>query len=137
MADLSLTAANIVPGAGAKIAHGTAGATITAGQAVYLDSSDNRYKLADCDSATAAVRVPAGIAVNSAATGQPVAVQYGGELAMGSVLTAAATYYLSATAGGIAPLADLGTGDYTVILGTAKSATVLTIDIHASGAALA
>ena len=42
MADLTITAANVVPGAGARITNGTAGATVTAGQVVYLDPADNR-----------------------------------------------------------------------------------------------
>jgi hypothetical protein len=137
MADLSLTAANVVPGSGAVIVHGTAGATITAGQVVYLDSADNRYKLADCDNATAAIRAAVGIAVNGAASGQPIAIQIGGELALGTVLTAGVAYYLSPTAGGIAPIADILSGDHTVLVGLAKSTSILTVSVKASGAALA
>jgi hypothetical protein len=65
MADLTITAASVLAGSGAKKVNGTAGATITAGQAVYLDSADNEYKLADNDSATAAVRTVAGIALHA------------------------------------------------------------------------
>lgn len=137
MADLSLTAANIVPGAGAKLTYGTAGASITAGQTVYLDPADNRYKLADCDNASATVRAAVGIAVNTAANGQPLAVQIGGELAMGAVLSAGVAYYLSPVAGGIAPVADIQTGDHTVIVGMARTTSILTVGVRASGAALA
>lgn len=137
MADLSLTAANVVPGSGARITTGTAGATITAGQVVYLDAADNRFKLADADSGTAGVRVPFGIAVNGAAAGQPLSVQTAGNLALGAVLTAGVAYYLSPTAGGIAPVADLLTGDYPTILGIAASTSVLKVDIQPSGVALA
>ena len=77
--DLSITAANVAPSSGAQYADGTAGATITAGQAVYLDTSANTYKLADCD-ATAATAVIAGIALNGASSGQPIKIQTAGTI---------------------------------------------------------
>ncbi len=135
MADLSVTAANVIAGSGAKIVNGTAGATVTAGQVVYLDSTDSKFKLADCDSATAAVRSPAGIALNGAANGQPLAICTSGPLTIGATMTAGVTYYLSPTAGGIAPVADILTGDYPVIMGLATSATVLNVKIQEAGVA--
>jgi hypothetical protein len=136
MADLSVTAANVVVGTGAKIRHGTAGATIEAGEVVYLDAADSKFKLADADSATAAIRSPAGIALNGAANGQPLAICTGGPLTIGATLSVGATYYLSPTAGGIAPAADILSGDYPVILGLATSATVLNVKIQEAGVAL-
>lgn len=136
MADLSITASAVVPGTNATVEHGTAGATITAGQVVYRDVSDGKYKLADSDSATAAVRVPRGVALNGGADGQPLAIARSGDVTVNAVLTAGTAYYLSATAGGIAPLADLTTGDDVVLLGLAKSTTVLALDIQVSGATL-
>lgn len=133
MADLSLTASAIVAGSGAYVLSGTAGATITAGQAVYLDSSDSKYKLADCDSATAAVRDVVGIALNGASDGQPIDIITEGDLTVGSVLTGGIPYFLSPNAGGICPIADIAVGDYYTIIGIAKSATVLSVKIHASG----
>ena len=56
MADLTLTAASVLAGSNATTRLGTAGATITAGQVVYFDDTTNTFKLADTDSATAAVR---------------------------------------------------------------------------------
>lgn len=135
MADISITAANVVS-AGAAVAYGTAGATITAGQMVYLDPTDNRYKLADNDSATAAVRLPAGMALNGASSGQPLAIAPSGPVTIGAVLTAGVAYYLSSTAGGICPVADLGVGDYPTIIGIATSTSILNINIHPSGVAL-
>jgi hypothetical protein len=136
MADLTITAASVLPGTGAKIVEGTAGAAVTAGQVLYLDSSTNTYKLADCNSATAAVRSPAGIALNGAASGQPVAVQTAGPITIGATLTAGVGYWLSGTAGGIRPVADNTTGDYPVILGLATSTTVINIKIQEAGVAL-
>lgn len=137
MADLSITAANVQRAAGARTANGTAGATIAAGQVVYLDTAAGTYKLADCDSATAAVRSPAGIALNSASSGQPVEVLTSGGITIGATVTAGVAYYLSPTAGGICPVADLLTGDYPTIIGIATSASVIDVRIHQSGVALA
>jgi hypothetical protein len=136
MADLTITAASVLPGTGAKIVEGTAGASVTAGQVVYLDSSANSYKLADCNSATAAVRSPAGIALHAASTGQPLAVATAGAVTIGATLTAGVAYYLSGTPGGIRPVADNTTGDYPVILGIATSTTVLNVKIQEAGVAL-
>lgn len=136
MADLSITAGSVVPGSGSIRRRGVAGEAIAAGQMVYLDPADGTYKLADCDSATAAARSPAGIAVNSAGDGQPVTLVESGDVTLGSVLTAGTAYFLSGTAGGIAPVADLLTGDYPVIVGIARSASVLRIGLLESGVAL-
>ena len=137
MADLSITAANVIADSSARLRTGTACATITAGQIVYLDPTDNRYKLADCDSATAAVRSPAGMALHGALSGQPLTIAEGGPVALGAILTAGVAYYLSPTAGGVCPVADLSAGDYPTILGIASSTSVLKLRIHEAGAVLA
>lgn len=133
MADITITAANVLPGANARTEHGTFGATITQGQAVYRDSSDGKYKLADTDSATAEVKVPRGIALNAGSNGQPATIQTNGDITIGATLTAGTAYYLSPVAGGIAPLADVAIGDDYTLLGLAKSTTVLALDIQVSG----
>lgn len=134
MSDLSITAANVLSGAGAQIAHGVAGAAVTAGQSVYLDTAANSYKLADSNGA-AALRTPTGFALNGAAAGQPLAVQTDGDITIGATLTPGATYYQSDTPGGICPVADVGSGEYFCIVGVAKSASVLSIGIQPSGVA--
>lgn len=136
MADLSITAANVIAGVGARKALGTAGATITAGKVVYLDAADNEYKLADTDSATEAVRSPAGIALNGASDGQPLVVLEEGPITIGATMTAGTVYYLSPNAGGIAPVADILAGDYPVIIGIATSTTVLNVNIQEAGVAI-
>jgi hypothetical protein len=137
MADLTITAASVVAGSNARKVTGTAGATVTAGQVVYLDASDNKYKLADCDSATAAVRSPAGIALHGASANQPLTIQIAGSITIGATVTAGVAYYLSATAGGICPVADLASGDYPVLIGLATSAALVNIDLQEAGVALA
>lgn len=135
MVDLVITAANVVPGANATVRNGSAGATIAAGEVVYLDSATSTYKLADANGA-AALRSPRGIALNGASAGQPLAVAEGGDVTLGVVLTAGVAYYLSGNPGKIAPVADLVAGHYPVILGIATSTSVLNLKIHESGVSL-
>lgn len=136
MADLSITAGNVVAGASAAKRNGTAGATITAGQVVYLDASDRKYKLADADA------VPTGgfralfIALNGASNNQPITVMAEGPVVIGATVTAGTAYYLSPTAGGIAPLGDVLSGDTVSLLGVATSATTLQFKPIISGVTL-
>jgi hypothetical protein len=136
MADLTITAANVVADPAAHLAYGKAGVAITAGQVVYFDTPSNSYKLADDNSATAAARSPDGIATNGAAVGQTLGVAKSGRITIGATLAPGTSYYLSKNAGGICPFADLGTGEYASSLGIATSTTVLKLDIQESGAAL-
>lgn len=133
MADISITAASVVAGSTASVKHGTAGATITAGQVVYEDAATGKYLLADADSATAGATEPYGIALNGASLNQPLAVARGGPVTIGATLTAGVAYYLSNTAGGICPVADVGTGEDVVLIGLATSAAILDVDIQITG----
>lgn len=126
MADVAITAASVVPGANAVYRDGIAGATITAGQVCYVDATDGRVKLADAN-ASATTANPVGIAVNGASSGQPVRLvvedddfTIGGTVAKG-------VYVLSATAGGIAPVADVTTGWYPVVVGVAISTSKVVV----------
>jgi hypothetical protein len=136
MADLVITAANVAAGTGARTTTGTAGATITAGQVVYQDPADNKYKPSDCNGASAAIRSVAGIALNGASAGQPLTILLSGPLTPGATLTPGVAYYLSANPGGICPVADLIAGCYPTILGIATSATALDVLVHPAGVSL-
>jgi len=136
MADLSVTAASVISGSGSTKVLGTAGATITAGKTVYHDTADDKYKLADCDSTTAALRSPAGIALNGASDGQPLVVHTDGPITIGATLVPGIAYYLSPNPGGICAVADVLSGDHTIILGMATSSTVLDVNIQESGVAI-
>lgn len=134
MAAISITAADVVRGANARTQNADFGATVTQGQVVYTDSADNKYKLADADSATAAARAPSGIALNAGSNGQPGTIQTQGDITIGATLTPGLPYFLSPdTPGGIALIADVAVGDDYVQIGIAKSASVLTIDIQVTG----
>ena len=136
MADLSITTASVVADPSAARTSGQAGEAIAAGKAVYLDPMTRKWQLADSNSATAAARKAAGVALNTSALNQPVTVCTAGPVTIGATLTPGAPYYLSETPGGIQPGADLGTGENICQIGLAASATVLNIAIQAPGITL-
>ena len=133
MADISITAANVVPGTGAVLSQGLAGEAITAGQAVALNPTTNTYFKADNDNATTALRTPAGICVVGANSGGPLLFQTAGELTIGATLTPGVPLFVSATAGGICPLADLTTGRTVQQLGLSKTAAIFTVQLNPLG----
>lgn len=131
MTDLSITAANVVPGATCRTVQGTAAETITAGQPVYLNAAG---KWAKADSDAAGLQDASGIALTGSALNQPIVVAKVGAVTIGATLVAGDPYYVSSTAGGICPFADLSNGEKVVQLGVATSTTVLNIDIQNTGA---
>ncbi|MDI1261740.1 MAG: hypothetical protein PS018_00590 [bacterium] len=135
MVDLTITAANVVANGG-TIENGRTGVAVTAGQAVYRVAATGLYALADCDSATAEARIPTGIALHSASPNQPLSILKAGDLTIGATLTPGLAYYLSPTPGGICPVADVLTGDTVVLMGLAKSASMLGVGIIVTGVTL-
>lgn len=136
MADLTITPGSVIAGSDAVTDRGYCGETITAGQAVYKEAATGYWKKADSDSATAEVRASIGIALNGGSVGQPIIVQRGGSVTIGATLTPGLAYYLSKTAGGICPVADIASGGYAEIIGIATSASVLALDFKQSGVAV-
>lgn len=136
MADLTVTAASVLPGANAIVRQGTAGETIAAGKVVTYSETTGKFVLTDTNHATAALRKATGIALNGASLNQPIDVQTGGDITVGATLTAGLAYYGSDTPGGICPVADIGSGEYVCLLGIAKSTTVLAIDVQFPNVAL-
>lgn len=134
MADVTVTAANVQKASDTLIDYGILGATVTAGQTVYKDAN-GVYQLADAN-ASATTAAVTGIALNGGASGQPVAVAIGGTLNPGFTVTVGAVYVLSATAGGIAPVADLASGWRTGILGVGLTASSLGLILYRSGVAV-
>jgi hypothetical protein len=133
MADLSITAASVLPGTGATIKQITWGATIVAGKTVTKDPATDKWVLADSNHATAALRITKGISLNGGGDGQPGAVQTAGPITLGAVLTAGVGVYQSDTPGGICPVADVGAAERAVFLGMPTSTSVLALDIQDSG----
>lgn len=136
MADISITAANVVAGENSSRDGGAAGETIVAGKNVYLSSATKKWMLADSNSATAEARKAGGIALNGASLNQPLAVHKAGDITIGGTLTPGVAYYLSDTPGGLCPVADIGTGEYVCQIGIAKSASVLAVSIQFPNVAL-
>lgn len=131
--DVSITAANVKPVSDQIIdTSANAGEAITQGQTVYLDTDGKWYK-SDANG-TAAKKDLKGVALNSAAVDQPLAVQKSGVINLGATLTVGTIYVVSATAGGIAPAADLVSGMDTIIVGVAITAANLKVNIFDSGA---
>lgn len=135
MAALIQTAASVVEGAGANKASGTAGGTLTAGMPLYEDTADgNKLKAARANAATTAI--VKGIALNNASSGQPITYQSGGEINLGATLVVGEVYCLSdLVAGQIVPYIDLGTLDYVIPLGVAKTASNFLLNVTNSGTA--
>ncbi len=137
MADVAITAANVaLSGAGQSVDRTrNAGATITAGQLMYVDSS-GLWQLAKANGA-AALRQVTGIALNNASSGQPMAALLSGVYTVGGTVTVGGVYVLSgANAGGLAPVADLVTGWYTNIVGVGTTATPLQVIFNYPGVAV-
>ncbi len=105
MADLTVTATSVVPISG-SVQSGIAGETITAGNSLYIKAADGKLWKAQCDG-TAEEATCVGVAMNGAAVNQPVAYVADGSVNIGATTSKATTYVVSATAGGIAPQADL------------------------------
>jgi hypothetical protein len=131
MADYSVTAASVVKTANTAISEGIAGGTITAGMAVYIDTADSS-KLKACDADVSATSVAAGIALHGAANGQPLKYATSGNLTFNTAFTTGDVVCVSTTAGGIAPYADLASGDFVTVLGIATSTSNLRLQINAS-----
>lgn len=134
MTDVVVGASLVAQGADALITRVTWGGTITQGMVVALDTSDGLVKACDVDSATAALRIPLGIALTAGASGQVGLVQTQGLITLGSaVLVKGGVYVASDAAGGISPVADKDSGDYVATLGIATTTSILDLRIHSSG----
>jgi hypothetical protein len=136
MADYVVTAANVAHSSSARVITQTAGATITRGQLLYLDTSSGTVKLFKANGAAPQNQFY-GIALEDCASGQDLLVctsdpsfTPGFSAAAGQVVIGS-----GAVAGNAAPVADNATGWYTTILGVMKSATVMNFSPVASGVA--
>lgn len=132
MADLSITAANVV-GQGADRETLIAGGTITAGMAVRKNTSNQIVAASDDSAANANVY---GIALNGASSGQPVEVQKSGNIDLGATLLVGKVYVLS-TSGAIAPVDDIAGTEFVTVIGVASAADNLVMGIVKGGVAAA
>lgn len=129
-ADLAVTAGSVLKSSSAKVSEGVAGATITAGQALYVDTADSdKLKLADADAASPA-NVFAGIALHGALAGQPIKyATKDGVFTPGFTAVAGDPIYLSDVAGGLTKtFGDLETSDVVTVVGVMTSSTVMNLN---------
>jgi hypothetical protein len=128
MADVAIVAASVAKGTPSTLVQALAGATITAGQAVYLSAGS----VFPCDptfgGGTKAACV--GIALNGGASGQTITYQTAGQITIGGPVVLGVVYQLSHNAAGlIAPTADVNANDYVTIVGIGISTTALLLGI--------
>ena len=124
MADLTQTSANVKASVTASILTGIAGATIAAGQPLYLDSGSATLKLANA-STSAATATVVGLATCSAVSGQNV-TYVASDTAFTHGLSGVAAgdiVILSNTDGKLTEFANVVTGMYDIILFLITSAT--------------
>jgi len=136
MADLSPVIASVAAGSGVTLRTGTAGETIIAGDSLYIDLTDGN-KMRRTAATAAASSVFAGIAVCSAATGQPVVYYGDGQITIGCVVALGIIYCVSPSAGKICPSADLVPGNYVTIIGMPSTTLLLYMSPRISGIAKA
>lgn len=135
MADITVTAASVLPTTTTTTDSGIAGETLTAGVPIYKKASDSNYFWqTDADLSQEAAQA-AGISLHGAARGQPIKFATGGDLTI-PTMVAGTAYCCSAAAGKICPSADVDTGTtlYMTILGVSSSTTNLKLAIMPSGA---
>lgn len=136
MAAISITASSVLKSATGSVSVGVAGASITAGQAVYIDTSDNsKIKLADANG-TAPANTFAGIALNAASSGQPVSycTNDSAGFTIGATFLAGDTIWLSPTAGGITKTeSDLIAGCTKIVIGNMLTTTTMNLNPNVGG----
>ena len=135
MADLSVTAANVLAAANATKKTGVAGAAITAGDSLYADSTDGNKLKPALHSGTEEQAECVGVALNDAADEQPAHYLSEGDLNPGATVAVGTAYAVGAAAGGIAPIVDVGTGDFMTIIGIATTTSNLKLRLAVGGVA--
>lgn len=138
MANVSITAANVVVTDSTQTEKGIAGETVTAGMILYKKAVDNLWYKADALTAEKAGQYGLRMALVGATANQPVTLLAPGQsITIGSAMTAGVPYFLSATAtsGLFCPAADLSTGNLLTTIGYSSSASVLVFNPLATGIA--
>ena len=130
-ADITITVASFVPSSNAVYYPSavTGSVAVTAGMAVYLNSS-GVWEKAKADASATLVGVSLGLACHASSPGQPLAVlKSDPSLTLGATVAIDGLLVVSgATAGGIALYADLVTGKFINVFGIMKTATTAIVD---------
>lgn len=111
----------------------TYGETIDAGEAVYYDTTDEEYKLADANN-TEETAQAVGIAITPGVDGGEGYIATGGSIILvGATVAVGQAYVVSQTSGGIDTEGTLTTNDYVTFLGIGESTTQIALNIQATG----
>ena len=132
MAELTITATDVVAASTAATGNGTAGDTITAGMPLYKDSGDSN-KLKPAQSTTAAAAACVGIALHGATSGQPIQYITSGSLTLGNILTVGTCLVVSGTAGKLELTTDIASTEFVTTIGPPTSVSAVTVNITATG----
>lgn len=134
MANISQTAANVAVGASTTPTRIVQyGESVTQGMPLYLHT-DGKYYQADANDTAAKAAVKA-IALTPGASDAyglvalPSSVAGTSTVNLGATLTIGETYAVSATKGAIAPLSDIGSGEYPAIIGQATTTALLDFQV--------
>lgn len=132
MADVSVTAASVIASSGAIIKRGVGGtAAMTAGMAVYRDAADSNRLKPGVVTALASSQI-VGILLCGGGIGQPLLyAESDDDFTPGFTMTVGITYVLGGASGTIAPSADVGSGEFPVVLLVPKSTTKAKLKILA------
>lgn len=132
-ADYTITAANVAATASTTtIKNVRAGETVTAGMPVYRNTSDGEYYKCDADASEAAATC-AGIAISAGVDGSYITIVTAGRMDLGTTLAIGTQVFVSDTAGGLMPGADLDTGDYITPVGVVVAADEIIVGIVVTG----
>jgi len=136
MGDRALTPGSVAPTATTVIERGIAYHTINAGDLLYIDAA-NSNKLRNADNTSATAAELAGIALNSAEAGQPIAYATSGDVkVLLNEVIAGTVYVLGASAGNNSPAGDLDATSntrYCSVIGVGIDSTTLRVSIINSG----
>lgn len=135
MADLNVTAAQLLPGEDVPREVGVSGEAIAIGDWLYKKASDSRLYKADANGAAAETSDVVGQALSAAsAAAQPVVYGRQGTITQGAgaAPVRGTVYVLSPNAGKAMPTADLASGSRVTVLGVGGASNDLKVQIHRS-----
>ncbi len=135
--DVTVTPANVQHSSKANLITGIAGETIDQGEVLYRDGSVSPAVLMLAVNSSAATAKCVGFAQSAAAEGQPCTYSDDDpDYNPGGTVVVGTRYFVSNTAGKVAPAADIGSAEYVSLVGIATVADKLPINIINSGIAV-
>jgi hypothetical protein len=133
MAAITVTPGSVLRVDGEVVNGYLAGATITAGMAVYVDTAGAVQIGTNASSAGSGVASPlVGIALNGGSSGQPIQIlKTGGTVNIGGTAAVGKQYCLG-TAGGIIPVDDIASAEYITTIGVGITAANIKLGVNVS-----